>query len=174
MLFPWRKRSERRPLAELAPHEPIVPHAIVLDAHATNAEAVLEAIAAHIAQAHRVEIDSLRRALARREAAASTALGYGFAIPHARVAGIGGPLTLFLRTSEPVPFGAPDGAPVRNFYAIVVPADGDPEAHLQLLASVAATFGDRKFRSRLSCSTTALQVEDAFSSCRLASIFTQS
>jgi mannitol/fructose-specific phosphotransferase system IIA component (Ntr-type) len=67
--------------------------------------------------------------------------------------------------------GAADGEAVHNFYVIGVPADGDPEAHLQLLASIAATFSDSDFRSLLSCATTALQVEHAFR-CAESGLFT--
>jgi PTS system nitrogen regulatory IIA component len=143
------------------PHAPIMPHAIVLDVHAADAQVVLETAAAHIARVHGLDSAILHRALARRDAAAPTAVGFGFTIPHARIGRIHGPLTLFRRTHKPVGFGAPDGEPVRNFYVIVVLTEADVQAH-HLLASVAATFADRKFRSRLSCSTTALHVEEAF------------
>ena len=78
-----------------------------------------------------------------------------------RVGGIAKPATLFVQTAEPIEFGAPD-APVRNFYVFTVPADGGPEQHLQLLASVAAKFSNARCRSQLSCVTTAQQVENAF------------
>src|SRR5450631_504492 len=73
----------------------------------------------------------------------STALGAGFAIPHARINGIARPLTLFMRTRLPVAFDAPDGKPVSDLLAIMVPADGAKEDHLQLLALVARLFSAR-------------------------------
>src|SRR5450631_679026 len=79
----------------------------------------------------------------------STALGAGFAIPHARINGIARPLTLFMRTRLPVAFDAPDGKPVSDLLAIMVPADGAKEDHLQLLALVARLFSDHGFRTQL-------------------------
>lgn len=51
------------------------------------------------------------RALWRREQARSTGLGHGFAIPHARIAGLGEPIVLLMRTKLPIAFGAPDHKP---------------------------------------------------------------
>ena len=89
------------------------------------------------------------RALARREQAASTALGGGVAIPHARIDGIDHRVTLLLRTRSAIDFRAPDHKPVALFYVILVPRDGDPQDHLDFLARVSAALGDAGVRRRL-------------------------
>jgi PTS system nitrogen regulatory IIA component len=133
-----------------------------LSVDAANAKSLLHTAAAYIARVHDVDIDTVARALERREEAGSTALGYGLAIPHARIPGIEEPLTIFLRTRYAIEFGAPDGKPTSAFFFIMVPQDGDPTEHLQLLASIASAFGDRDFRGDLGLATTAEQVDDAF------------
>lgn len=96
-----------------------------------------------------VDPERVRRALVRREQAASTALGAGVAIPHARVDGIDHRVTMLLRTRQAIDFHAPDHKPVGLFYVILVPPDGDPQAHLDFLARVSAALGDRTLRGRL-------------------------
>ncbi len=138
------------------------PQEIVLDVEAKSSIRVLELAAAYIGRAHHIEPDPVYRALVRREQAGSTALGHRVAIPHARIAGIERPLTLFMRTRYPIDFAAPDGKPVSNILVIMVPADGATDDHLQLLALVAAAFSDRAFRKTLAIATTAAQVDEAF------------
>ena len=138
------------------------PQEIVLDVDARSATDVLEAAAAYLGRAHALDAAPILRALSRREQVGSTGLGMGIAIPHARIEGIARPLTLFLRTRDPIEFGAPDGKPVSKFLVIMVPADGATDAHLQLLALVAQAFSDRVFREHLSAATTAVQVDDVF------------
>lgn len=59
--------------------------------------------------------------LNRREAMSSTALGGGVALPHAQVSRVRSPLALFLRSRRPVAFDAPDGLPVTDILALIVP-----------------------------------------------------
>lgn len=125
------------------------PEQILLDADFTDRAHALGFIAEAIAALHGLEAAPVCRALQRREQAASTALGNGFAIPHARIAGLERPLTLFVRSREAIAFGAPDGKPVKDFLGILVPADGDKGDHLELLALIARLFSDGEFRSQL-------------------------
>lgn len=140
----------------------LCPQEVVLDVDAGDARRVVQAAAEFLGHVHGLPSAPIARALWRREQVGSTALGQGVAIPHARIAGISGPLTLFMRTRHAVAFGAPDGKPVVNFLVIMVPENGDTDEHLQLLAAVAQAFSDRGFRASLAASTTALQVEGAF------------
>jgi PTS system nitrogen regulatory IIA component len=134
----------------------------VLDVEAQSSIRALELAAAYIGRAHHIEPDPVYRALVRREQAGSTALGHRVAIPHARIAGIERPLTLFMRTRYPIDFAAPDGKPISNILVIMVPAGGATDDHLQLLALVAAAFSDRAFRGKLAAATTGAQVDEVF------------
>ncbi len=125
------------------------PEQILLDVRLRDVQHALEFIADAIATAHGLEAGSVFRALARREQAGSTALGGGLAIPHARIPGIDQPLTLLVRTMPGVNFHAPDGEPVTLLLAILVPANGDPEEHLNLLALISQMFSRPAFRAQL-------------------------
>ena len=140
------------------------PETAILDVEVKDVDHALRLIADSIADHHGLDAARTYRALARREAAGSTAMGSGFAIPHGRMGGLDFPLTLLLRAKTPIAFRAPDGLPVTLMLAIMVPDDGHKSDHLQLLALVAALFSRVKFRRSLACATSAEEVTRAFRS----------
>jgi PTS system nitrogen regulatory IIA component len=142
----------------------VQPEQILLDVDIRDRRHALEFIAEAIARAHGLDTEATARALARREQAASTALGGGLAIPHARISGLVRPLTLFVRTRAGIGFDAPDHQPVRDLLAILVPADGDKDDHLELLALIARLFSDREFRTRLATAPDATTAAVCFQS----------
>ena len=83
-----------------------------------------------------------------REKLGSTGLGFGVAIPHGRLKTIRDPLCAFVRTAAPIPFEAPDGAPVSLVFAMLVPEHAT-EAHLELLSELAQMFSDPGLRETL-------------------------
>ena len=123
---------------------------VALDVDASDNVEALQAASEVLERSQGVSASSIFRALWRREQAAPTAVGNGFAIPHARVQGITTPLTLYARTKRPIPFGAPDGRPVSELFFIVIPAEGGNTEHLKLLSLVAEAFSDNGLRKRLS------------------------
>ena len=125
------------------------PKLVLMDVEAVDRDHALDTIAGEVARVCSLQADMVRRALWRREQAGSTSVGGGFAIPHGQVAGIQEPITVYMRTRQPIPFGARTGEPVQELLVILVPADGHRDDHLQLLALVAMLFGDPRFRERL-------------------------
>lgn len=138
------------------------PQDILLDVEVRDPRHALEVAAETIGRAHGIDPAPIFRALWRREQAASTALGEGFAIPHARISGIARPLTLFMRTKLAIAFDAPDGEPVSDLLFIMVPPDGANDDHLKLLALVVRLFSDRVFRAELHGAPQATAAADAF------------
>jgi PTS system nitrogen regulatory IIA component len=138
------------------------PQDIVLDVDVWDRRGALELAATRIGQANGLDPAPILRALWRREQVGSTAIGQGVAVPHARISGITRPLTLFMRPKIAMEFDAPDGKPVSNLLVIMVPADGDTNDHLQLLALVARAFSDPGFRSRLSAASSTAEVAAVF------------
>ena len=86
--------------------------------------------------------------LHQREQLASTAIGHGVAIPHARLAGMDHTRGAFLRLTQPVDFSAADRQPVDLVLALAVP-EHHVQQHLQLLADLAESFADPVWRARL-------------------------
>ena len=87
-------------------------------------------------------------AITEREAAGSTGLGCGVAVPHGRIAALIDASAAFVRLAEPIPFDSPDGKPVRLVIALLMPQSGD-DMHLELLSEVASRFSDEGFRQRV-------------------------
>jgi nitrogen PTS system EIIA component len=83
-----------------------------------------------------------------REKLGSTGLGFGVAIPHGRIKVLNEPVCAFVRTAAPIPFEAPDGAPVSLVFAMLVPEHAT-EAHLEILSELAQMFSDADLRAAL-------------------------
>jgi PTS system nitrogen regulatory IIA component len=83
-----------------------------------------------------------------RERLGSTGLGQGVAIPHGRIKGLKEALGAFIRVAQPVPFDAPDGAPVTLAFVLLVPEKAT-EKHLQILSELAQMFSDRALREAM-------------------------
>lgn len=122
----------------------------------------LEAAALTVERRHNIDAASVFRALWRREQTGSTGLGHGIAVPHARIAGIGKPILLLVRTKLPIAFGAPDHKPVSVLFVILVPENANDE-HLEILAEVSKMFSDETFRNRLEAATDPAAIQRLFS-----------
>jgi nitrogen PTS system EIIA component len=84
-----------------------------------------------------------------RERLGSTGLGQGVAIPHGRIKGLKEALGAFIRLGQPIPFDAPDGAPVTLVFVLLVPEKAT-EKHLQILSELAQMFSDKPLRDEMS------------------------
>lgn len=126
----------------------LTPACIRLDLQATSVRQVLDEAALLLSAQHGVRADEVAAALWEREQLASTALGQGVALPHARIKGLQEPHAAYLRLAPPLAFDAPDDRPVVDVFVLLVPERAD-ERHLQLLARVAGLFAEPAFRDRL-------------------------
>ena len=114
-------------------------------------DGVLRHVAALLAQpveGHALPAHDVADRLRERERLASTALGHGVAIPHARLAGLNRARAAFVLLDRPVPFAAADARPVDLVFAMAVP-DDDVAGHLAHLGEVAERFSDAEFRDSL-------------------------
>jgi len=103
---------------------------------ADDLQGVVEVLADHLTRAGVVsERDGVATALARREAAHTTAMGHGMALPHATIPGLDGPVLLVALAPEAVQFGPPDTDPVRIFFVLLSPPGREGE-HIKLLARI--------------------------------------
>ncbi|WP_310541443.1 PTS sugar transporter subunit IIA [Phenylobacterium sp.] len=107
-------------------------------------------------------------ALAERETASSTGVGYGVAVPHARLDGLQRMRAVFLRLDHPVAFDSVDDLPVDLVFALFAPPDASTE-HLRTLARVSRLLRQADLREQLRQAKTpdtihALLVQEARSS----------
>ena len=141
---------------------PLLPEAnIVLDVDAGTKTRLFEQIAQLFEQRAQLRRGEVLASLSARERLGSTGLGQGIAIPHGRLKGLERALGAFLRPQQPIPFDAPDGKPVAQVFALLVPEQATDE-HLQLLSELAEMFSEQDFRDRVAAATDAAGVHRLF------------
>src|SRR5690606_25013517 len=103
-------------------------------------ERILEEIVEFLAET--ADIGNARKLLAdliHRERKACTAVGRGLAIPHVRTQNVKGPTVAFLRSTEGLEFGAPDGELVHVFLVLLAPP-WDDKLYLRIYREAAELF----------------------------------
>lgn len=86
--------------------------------------------------------------LMQRERLGSTGVGYGVAVPHARLKGLERMHGVFVRLEAPIDFGAVDEQPVDLIFALLAPID-HPAEHLRALAKVSRALRRSDLREQL-------------------------
>ena len=86
--------------------------------------------------------------LLEREQLGSTGLGKGFALPHARVAGLDRCFGMFARLARPIDFQAIDERPVDLVFLLLIPHDAEGE-HVAALAAISRRMRDAGLLDRL-------------------------
>ena len=124
------------------------PGAVTLRVSAANKRQVLGVIADVAARTFGVDADEALEGLVEREAAGSTGVGQGVAIPHARLSGVDRVRAVFMRLETPVAFGAVDDKPVDLLVALFAPKDAD-SSHLRALARVSRMMRQPELREQL-------------------------
>jgi PTS system nitrogen regulatory IIA component len=124
------------------------PAAVTLRVSAPGKRQVLSVIADVAARVLGVDADAVLDGLMEREAAGSTGVGHGVAIPHARVDGIERVRAIFVRLETPVAFGSVDDKPVDLLVALLAPRDASAQ-HLRALARVSRMMRQPELREQL-------------------------
>lgn len=102
-------------------------------------------------------------AVLAREAAGSTAIGEGVAIPHARSPHVSAPLLAVGRAAVPIDFHAADGLPVTLVFLLAVPT-AEPSFHLKTLAAISRIAADKDLLRQLNAAADPRQLFDLISS----------
>lgn len=124
------------------------PGAVALRAGAPGKRQALSLIADVAARVLGVDAEAVYEGLLEREAAGSTGVGEGVAIPHARIDGIDRVRAVVVRLDTPVPFDALDDKPVDLLVALFAPRDASAQ-HLRALARVARLLRQPETRTAL-------------------------
>jgi len=137
------EESFRFPIGELLTNGSIAPRLSVI-----NKRQVISTVSEIAARCFRLKAPKVFDALMEREALGATGLGYGVAVPHARIEGLERIQGVFARIVTPVDFGAIDGEPVDLVFAILSPPDNGSH-HLRALARVARALRSAELRGQL-------------------------
>jgi PTS system nitrogen regulatory IIA component len=124
------------------------PRAIAPRAGASGKRQVLSAVADIAARNFGLDAEQVLDALLEREAAGSTGVGHGVAVPHARLPGLARMRGVFMRLDQPTAFESVDGQPVDLVFALFAPLGSDTE-HLRTLARVSRLLRQGELRQQL-------------------------
>lgn len=122
------------------------PGAVALRASAPGKRQVLSMVADIAGRVLGVDSEAVLEGLVEREAAGSTGVGEGVAIPHARVEGLDRVRAVVVRLDTPVAFDSLDDKPVDLLVALLAPRDANAQ-HLRALARVARMMRQPEIRS---------------------------
>jgi nitrogen PTS system EIIA component len=122
--------------------------AISVRVSAANKKKVLAVIAEIAARNFHLDAGDVLDALSEREAAGSTGVGYGVAVPHARLEGLQRMRGIFVRLENPVEFESVDDQPVDLLFALFAPKNAGAE-HLRALARVSRIMRQSELREQL-------------------------
>jgi PTS system nitrogen regulatory IIA component len=124
------------------------PGAVALRAGAPAKRQALSLIADVAARVMGVDADVVLEGLVEREAAGSTGVGEGVAIPHARLDGLDRVRAVVVRLDAPVAFDSLDDKPVDLLVALFAPREANAQ-HLRALARVARMMRQAETRAAL-------------------------
>ena len=145
-------------LARLLP-----PTNVVTNLQVTSKKRLFEQAGLLFENNHAIERGKVFDSLFARERLGSTGLGEGVAIPHGRVKGLREAVAAVVRLSDPLPFDAPDGQPVRLLVFLLVPEQATEE-HLEILSELAELLSDRGIRQSLLSSEDPAQIHRVLAS----------
>ena len=139
----------------------IAPGGIAAALMAADKDALLSALTDMAATATGIPASLIGERVREREALGPTGFGQGAAIPHARIAGLAGVVAVAARLTEPVDYGALDGAPV-DIAVLLLSPEGAGADHLKALARISRALRDPAVLARARAAGDAENVRLAF------------
>ena len=137
------------------------PELVTLEEPPASKPACIEFLLDVAVEAGRVE--DRERALAdlrRREEEATTGVGFGIGIPHAKTPAVTRPSVVFGRSEAGIDFDAMDDEPAHLLFMLLVPAEGGEE-HLEILSSLSRALIHEEVRESLRTAETVEGVRSA-------------
>jgi mannitol/fructose-specific phosphotransferase system IIA component (Ntr-type) len=127
------------------------PGQIVLALKAVDKRGVLEELLKTFTDSGAIpknKSEEMLRLLIERENQASTGLGNGVALPHAKTDAINRVLVAYGLSVEGIDFQAPDGGPAHFIFLVLAPPHESGE-YLKVLAAISTVMKDKGNRRRL-------------------------
>ena len=123
--------------------------AVLLELEAGTKDELLKTLIGAVGRSSRVKDPAAaREAILEREGLSPTGMGYGVAMPHARVKSVTSPVLGFARLAKGVDYGSVDGEPVRLVFLLLTPSS-NPELNVQLLGKLSRICQPEDNRRRL-------------------------
>ncbi|MCB0714078.1 MAG: PTS sugar transporter subunit IIA [Ignavibacteriae bacterium] len=135
---------------------------VTIDLEAGTKEEVLEKMIVMLGKSPKnLDAAQVRRAVLDREAMATTGIGEGVAIPHAKTGAVSDIMAALAILRDPVDFRALDDQPVRIVF-LLVGLDSRVGTYLKLLSRIRRLITSASFRKRLLQATTPVEVIQTF------------
>jgi mannitol/fructose-specific phosphotransferase system IIA component (Ntr-type) len=116
----------------------IVTDAIVPELQASSREEAIGTLVEQLAEAGaiaRKNVQEITEAVLSREEQATTGIGKGVALPHAKLKGVKKPIGTIGRSSEGIDFASLDSKPVYSVILLLSSPD-NPDEHLQAMETI--------------------------------------
>ncbi len=135
-------------------------NAILIDLNSIDKREVLTQMARFMASLYGLQDgDGISQKILERESDMSTGIGYGIAIPHARISGIDRLYMVAARHKNGIEFNAIDEQPVHLLFMMISPMNTSAE-HTQILSSLSRIMSYEDVRKKLLNVNTAEQFLD--------------
>ena len=128
--------------------ELLAPDGVIVGLRVADKGQLVQELAKRAAPQLGITATAIATPLLEREQLGSTGLGKGFALPHARVAGLDRCFGLFARLARPVDFQAIDERPVDLVFLLLIPLDAEG-AHVAALAAISRRMRDAALLDRV-------------------------
>ena len=127
---------------------------MILPAQATTKEDILDEMVNKLVETGAVDdYNVFRQAITAREESASTGIGEGIAMPHAKNVAVKETSVVFAKQPAGIDFDSLDGQPARLFFMIAAKDDAN-ETHLSILANLSKLLMNDDFNKALEAANT--------------------
>ena len=138
------------------------PERVILDLQADSKSEAIRALAEKVRGADEVEsFPDFIKAVYDREDIATTGIGCGIGIPHARTDAVSRFLVIFGRSKNGIPFQALDDKPVHFVFLLATPQECLKD-YLLILARLSQLMKSSEFRDKLGMAESPAQVIELF------------
>ena len=135
---------------------------VAISLEAATKEEALEKLITTLGKSPKVfDIDSLREDVLRREEMATTGIGDGIAIPHAKTEVVSDILAAFAVLKEPIDYHALDDQPVQIIF-LLIGMESHVGTYLKILSRVRRLTSSASFRKRLLQADSSKDIIEAF------------
>jgi fructose-specific phosphotransferase system IIA component len=135
--------------------------AIRSNVQATSKEAVVREMAAALVEAGKIpreQLESIVKAIMKREDLGSTGIGRGVAVPHTKHPSVDRLVGTVAISQDGIDFESLDGEPVQLFFLLVSPPDR-PGDHLRALENISRQLRDDAFCRDLKAAATPADIK---------------
>lgn len=121
---------------------------IIEELESSDKPGVIHELARSLALSLGLDAEELANLAIEREKLGSTGIGFGVAMPHAKVRCIDNVRVAFGRSTKGVDFDSTDGLPARLIFLIAAP-ESSAIAHLKMLSAISSLLKSADFRTKL-------------------------